>query len=242
MPARRGGEFFFQPVSPAQRRYEALRAYLAEGLPAVAAAERFGYTPAAFSSLVRDFRAGKLEFFPALRTGPRRAPAKDAAHARVLELRLAGHSIDEISAALAAEGTPLNRTGVSEIIAEEGLPRLWRRPEHARGGVRREVLRRAEAIDFADLPALSPTRVAGLLLTIPDLVALDLPALVEGRLPGHEGDPGDQLAAVAARTHPHRHPPRLPCGGPRGRPRGGSVRRAGRTAEKERPDRLLLPT
>jgi hypothetical protein len=96
----------------------------------------------------------------------------------VIQLRLAGHSIDEISAALAHEGTPLNRTGVAQIIAAEGLPRLWRRPEHARGGVRREAPPRAEVIDFTALPAVSATRVAGLLLTIPDLLALDVPALV----------------------------------------------------------------
>jgi hypothetical protein len=177
--ARRGGEFFLSPVAPAQRRYEALRAYLAEGVPAAVAAERFGYTLSAFQSLVRDFRASKLAFFPAARPGPRHAPAKQAAHARVIEPRVAGHSIDEISAALAAEGTPLNRTGVSEIIAAEGLPRLWRRPERERGGVLRERLPRAKVLDFTELPAVSPTRMAGLLLLVPDLLALDLPALVK---------------------------------------------------------------
>jgi hypothetical protein len=142
-------------------------------------AARFGYTPAGLQSLVRDFRAGKLELFPHRRPGPKRAPAKDAARARVIELRLAGHSIDEISEALAHEGTPLNRTGVSEIIAEEGLPRIWRRPEHQRGPVRRERLPRAQVLDFDQLLAVSPTRVAGLLLVVPDLVALDLPALID---------------------------------------------------------------
>jgi len=141
-------------------------------------AERFDYTPAGLQSLVRDFRAGKLDLFPQRRPGPRRAPAKDAARARVTELRLAGHSIDEISAALAHEGTPLNRTGVSEIIAEEGLPRIWRRPEHERGPVRREQLPRAKVLDFDQLAAVSPTRLAGLLLVIPDLLALDLPGVV----------------------------------------------------------------
>ncbi len=160
---------------PAQRS----RAYLADGVPAATAAQRFGYTLAGFSSLVRDFRAGRLELFPTTRPGPRRAPAKDPARARVLELRLAGHSIDEISAALAAEeGTPLNRTGVWEILAAEGLPRLWRRPHHERGGVLREQLPRATVLDFTELAIASPTRVAGLLLAVPDLVALDLPGLV----------------------------------------------------------------
>jgi hypothetical protein len=148
-------------------------------------AARFDYTPAGLQSLVRDFRAGKLELFPQRRPGPKRAPAKDAARARVVELRLAGHSIDEISEALTHEGTPLNRTGVSEIMAEEWLPRIWRRPEHERGPVRREQLPRAKVLDFAQLSAVSPTRVAGLLLAVPDLLALDLPGLI--RKAGYPG-------------------------------------------------------
>src|SRR5215467_2222517 len=177
-PARPGGEFFVHPVSPAHRRYEALRAYLADGLPAAEAAARFGYTPASLLSAVRDFRAGAREFFVTGRPGPKTAPGKDAARPRILALRAAGHSIDEIAQALAAEGTPLNRTGIAEVIADEGLPRLWRRPDAARGGPAREIQARAEALDFSELPARAETRLAGLLLAIPDLIALGVPEMV----------------------------------------------------------------
>ena len=182
---RPGGEFFTAPTHPSQRRYEALRAYLHDGEPATVVAERFGYTAASLNSAVRDFRAGSQEFFLTHTPGPKSAPGKDAARARILELRNLGHSIDEIAAALAAEHLALNRTGISEVIAEHGFPRLWRRPDTARGGPRREVLPRAELLDFSQLPARSPTNMAGLLLTIPDLVALDLPALV--RAAGYPG-------------------------------------------------------
>ncbi|MGH9294514.1 MAG: hypothetical protein ACRD0B_04210 [Acidimicrobiales bacterium] len=177
-PARPGGEFFATPSTPLQRRYEALRAYLYEGRPAPEAAARFGYSTASLLSAARDFRAGPRDFFRIPRPGPRSAPAKEAARARVVELRRQGYSAYEIAAALAATDTPLNRTGVAEVLAEEGLPRLWPRPYAARGGPRRERLRRAEVIDFATLPPHSETRVAGLLLAIPELVELDLPALV----------------------------------------------------------------
>jgi len=182
---RPGGEFFTAPTHPGQRRYEALRAYLHDGQPATVVAERFGYTAASLNSAVRDFRAGAQEFFLTPTPGPKSAPSKDAARNRIIELRNLGHSIDEIAAALAAEDLALNRTGISEVIAEHGFPRLWRRPDTARGGPRREVLPRAELLDFSQLPARSPTNMAGLLLTIPDLVALDLPALV--RAAGYPG-------------------------------------------------------
>jgi hypothetical protein len=155
-----------------------LRAYLAEGLPAAQAAARFGYTPASLASAVRDFRAGAREFFVSGKPGPRAAPGKDAARPRILELRAAGHSIDEIAAALAAEGAPLNRTGIAEVIADEGLPRLWRRPDAERGGPAREIQARAETLDLGALPERTETRLAGLLLVIPDLIALGLPDMV----------------------------------------------------------------
>ena len=127
---------------------------------------------------MRDFRAGAREFFVTGRPGPKTAPAKAAARPRIIELRAAGHSIDEIAEALAAEGTPLNRTGIAEVIADEGLPRLWRRPDAERGGPAREIQARAGALDFAALPERAETRLAGLLLAVPDLIALGVPDMV----------------------------------------------------------------
>ena len=102
---------------------------------------------------MRDFRAGARDFFTAGKRGPKTAPAKDAARPRIIELRAAGHSIDEIAQVLAAEGTPLNRTGIAEVITDEGLPRLWRRPDAERGGPAREIQARAEVLDFTARPA-----------------------------------------------------------------------------------------
>ncbi len=127
---------------------------------------------------MRDFRAGKTGFFINPRPGPTRAPAKRAARERILELRRAGHSAAEISEALADTPTPLNRTGVAEVLAEAGFPRLPVRPSAERGVPLRDHPRRAERIDFAELGARVPTKAAGLLLAVPELVSLDLPGLV----------------------------------------------------------------
>ena len=110
-----------------QRRYEALRAYLYEGLSLREAADATGYTRAAVASLVRDLRAGKLTIFaPPGVPGRKSAPKKDAAHGRVIELRRAGLSVYEISTRLTSEGTPLGRSAVSDILREEGFGRLLR--------------------------------------------------------------------------------------------------------------------
>jgi hypothetical protein len=176
-----------------QRRYEALRAYLLEQRTAAAVAEQFGYSTDTLSSLVRDFRAGQRDFFVSNRPGPKAAPGKDAARQRIVALRQAGHSIDEIAHALRVDGTPLNRTGIAEVVAEEGFPRLWRRPEGFRGAPRRDSLPRTGVIDWTTFPDLAESKCAGLLLAVPDLVALDLPALVRDA-----GYPGTKVIPAVA--------------------------------------------
>lgn len=176
---RPGGDFFARPTGPQHRRYEALRGYLFEGLTYEAAADRSGYSTATLRSAVRDFRSGKTGFFLNPRPGPTRAPAKNAAREKILALRRAGHSAKEISQLLADTATPLNRTGVAQVINEAGLGRLGVRPPGTHGGPPfRDHPPRAHIPDFDQLPARAATKAAGLLLTLPDLIALDLPGIV----------------------------------------------------------------
>jgi transposase len=181
---RAGGELFARPAQVNQRRYEAVRAYLYEGASLNEAAARSGYTRSTVASLVRDWRAGKLALFAEPgRPGRKRSPTKDRARARVIELRRQGLSVYEISTRLATEQTPLNRTGIGQILREEGFGRLLRGPapqvsaSPATSG-RDTRLPKTSRIDFGAFPAHTHTSMAGLLLAIPDLVALDLPGLI----------------------------------------------------------------
>ncbi len=79
--------------------------------------------------------------------------------------------------------TPLNRTSVGEILAEEGFGRLLRRPQPAESSSpatagRDTNLPRAAVLDLAAWPQRLDTTRAGLLLVLPDLVALDMAGLV----------------------------------------------------------------
>jgi hypothetical protein len=183
--AQREAEWFASPQQVNQRRYEALRAYFVDGLSYAEAGARFGYTRWAMINLVREHRAGKLGLFaPPRKPGPApgTAPAKDRARGRVIELRRQGLSSYEISRRLTAEDTPLNRTSVAEILAEEGFGRLLRHPEPeasispATPG-RDTTWPAATVTDFSTWPARLDSTRAGLLLAVPDLVSLDLPAL-----------------------------------------------------------------
>src|SRR5215211_2417617 len=185
-PQHDEAEWFTTPAQVNHRRYEALRAWFVDGLTYQQAADRFGYTRWAMINLVREWRAGKLELFaPPRKPGPPPgvAPAKERVRGRVIQLRRQGLSTYEISARLAAEHTPLNRTSVAEILAEEGFGRLLRGPQPdqstspATAG-RDTRLPRAQVIDFGACPKQLESTRAGLLLVMPDLVALDLAGLV----------------------------------------------------------------
>jgi transposase len=205
VPARsaqpEAAEAFTAPQQINQRRYEALRAFFVDALSYAQAGERFGYTRWAMINLVRDYRAGTLQLFaPPRKPGPApgTAPAKERVRARVIELRRQGLSTYEISARLAGENTPLNRTSVSEILTEEGFGRLLRHPDPlastspATPG-RDTRLPRTTKLDFTCWPATTETGKAGLLLLIPDLIALGLPELVS-----QAGYPGTRVVPATS--------------------------------------------
>ena len=184
-PHRPEAAFFADPQDTTQRRYEALRAYFLEGATAAQAAARFGYAEASVQAMVRDFRAGDRGFFIDRRPGPRVAPAKQAARDQVLRLRQAGHSITEITQALAATDTPLNRTGIWELLRDEGFERLPTRPADQRGSPRRDHPPRTRRSTWPAQPLRISCDYAGVLLLVPGLVTLDLPGAVSAaRLPG----------------------------------------------------------
>ena len=121
-PHHTGREFFIAPAGVNQRRYEALRAYYAEDLTLAAAGQRLGYTRATMASLVRDFRAGRLQLF-------------------------------------APPGKPGRKSAPATAGRDTRLPRV-------------------KVIDVGALPERASTAMAGLLLMLPDVAALDLPGLV----------------------------------------------------------------
>src|SRR5258707_13346857 len=131
---REGAEYFTEPGSAAQRRYEALRAYFTEEMPAAEVADRFGYSTASVRQMATLLRKGRLSLFTESRPGPK-GPRKATGQLRprVLELRAAGHSVTEIAAALTRGGMPFSAQTVWLIRDAAGLPRLPRRGEGRRG-------------------------------------------------------------------------------------------------------------
>ncbi|MCA1700482.1 MAG: hypothetical protein LC790_16915 [Actinobacteria bacterium] len=176
---RAGAEYFCEPSEPAQRRYEALRAYFVDGLAASEVATRFGYTPAVVHQMASDLRAGRSAFFLDSKPGPK-GPAKSGrVRDQVLALRAKDHSIEEIAAALRATGTPVSAQTVWAILQSEGLERLGRRGAGERGAPPPR-LTPVKAAALGGWPAGSVLHCdhAGLFLLAPAIVELGLDELV----------------------------------------------------------------
>ena len=177
---RPGSGYFLRPAGASQRRYEALRAYFVEEMPASEVADRFGYSTASVHQMATVLRAGRMSLFADARPGPK-GPRKATGQLRqrVLALRAAGHSVTEIAAALTAEGLPVSAQTTWQILDAEGIGRLPRRDEGRRGPPAR-----LDAVQAAKLPGWPAAGTAlgcdhaGLLLLFPAMAQLGMHELV----------------------------------------------------------------
>jgi transposase len=176
---RPGAAYFLQPTSSHQRRYEALRAYFVEDLPASQVADRYGYSTASVHQMATLLRSGKLQLFAQTKPGPK-GPRKATGELRttVLQLRAADHSVTEIAQALTAKGLPVSAQTVWQLLAAEGLPRLPRRDEGRRGSPARLDPVKAAKLTAWPAAARLPCDHAGLLLLVPAMAELGLHDLV----------------------------------------------------------------
>ena len=177
---RDGAQYFTEPASSAQRRYEALRAYFLDEMSAAEVADRFGYSTASIHQMASLLRQGRLTLFAGSRPGPK-GPRKATGQLRqrVLELRAAGHSVTEIAVACTSEGLPVSAQTCWQILDAEGLPRLPRRDDGRRGPpARLDPVKAAALPGWPDAPADLPCDHAGLLLLLPAMTQVGLPDLV----------------------------------------------------------------
>ena len=183
---------FLRPATTAQRQYEALRAFIVEGLASQQAARRFGYTPGSFRILVHRFRQDPSQpFF--LADHRERGPRQDPRRQRVIALRKQNLSVYDISHTLAHEGRRLSPAAIAHILSSEGFARLPRRRDEERPAEVRPVQAPAANARQLDLsPRQFRTRFGGLFLFLPDLVACDLDRILR-----HAGFPGSQMVPAA---------------------------------------------
>lgn len=179
--------FFLQPTNTTHRRYEALRAYFVEGLPAAETAARFGYTTGSIRQLVHQFRQGpQRPFFLSPTKGPRSAPKAAAVRERVIALRKQNFSIYDISRVLQDAGHAFSPVAVSLLLKEEGFARLPRRRDEERPPGPHPTTADVADVRQLDLqPRQVRTKFGGLFLFLPTLAALPLDQILQkAGLPG----------------------------------------------------------
>ena len=110
-------EYFTSPGIAAQRRYEALRAYFVDDVPAAEVADRFGYSTASVHQMATLLRKGNLRMFTETRPGPKGPRTiTGTVRERVHELRARGHSVTEIAVMLTADGLPISAQSAWQIL------------------------------------------------------------------------------------------------------------------------------
>jgi transposase len=188
---------FQQPDSPAQRHYEVCRAYFLEGSTAEQLAQRFRLHVGTIRALVHDFaRHPDIDaFFITGQLGRKTAPKRQAIQERAGVLRCQGATLADIRATLQREGFDVSESYLFRVLRRVGLTETRNRRPAPQPG---EFARDGSVVpDVADVRVLSledgrrfSTKVAGLFLFLPMLLALDLPAAVAtAELPGSEQVP-----------------------------------------------------
>jgi transposase len=181
---REGSEYFVSPSLPAQRRYEAMRAYFVEGTSAREVGERFGYSVPTVHQLATELRSGRTEFFLPSKPGPK-GPRKTgtAVRTRILQLRAGDLSVTRIAEQLSREGTDVSAQTVWTVLHAEGAERLHRR-RHP-GPAPRLQPEKARALEGWPAGSNYPCEHAGLYLLVPAMCELGLDELVKAS--GHPG-------------------------------------------------------
>jgi len=161
-------KFFLVPLTPMQRRYEALRAFFVDQLPGKEIAKKFGYTPGAFRVLCHSFRKDSdKKFFLESKSGPKFSSKRDIARDRVIDLRKQNYSTEDIARLLKDEGILLSAVSIWAILNEEGFKKLPRRDDSERPQwPRQDLAPYADVRQFSLLPRVMDTRIAGVFLLL----------------------------------------------------------------------------
>jgi len=137
-------DYFLQPHSPRHRRYEILRAWFVERLPAQEIAERFGVSVHTVHTQVRDWKRARkqgepMEFFVRKRPGPKCDRKKPQVREHIVRLRARGYADTDIHAALAAAGMKVSVSLIDQVLRAEGLIGLRKRTREERERVKAEL-------------------------------------------------------------------------------------------------------
>jgi len=124
-------DYFGTPNTAAQKQYEALRAFYYDGLNAVDAAAKVGFSHQYFKKLrfelVRKLSENMDPFFSIKKPGPKNRLTSNKTIKRIVAFRKQNYSIVDIKVALDAEGKKVSLDTIDKILKSEGFAPLPKR-------------------------------------------------------------------------------------------------------------------
>lgn len=192
--------FFLNPRTPKQRQYEALRAFVIDGIPAQKAARKFGFSKSYLYFLMNSFRSGKLNLFASSKKGPKDRRTTPYVRDMIIELRKRNLSIKDIVEKLKKEKVTVHERTVERVLKDAGFERLKRRTNHERGRTKKNVVipRKAKNLNPTRIPPFkSECQVAGIFFFLPYIIESGIMDVIE-RLPlPHSGCIGKKQAFLS---------------------------------------------
>lgn len=127
---------YFSKLTPAQRRYEALKVFYVEKYSAKKAADKFKFSETYFKKLrfefARTLRNNEDPFFPIRKPGPKSRFTQDKIIEEIVSLRKQNHSILDIKVILEAKEIKLALDTIDRILKAEGFAPLPKRTQEER--------------------------------------------------------------------------------------------------------------
>lgn len=178
-------EFFLSPHSVAQKQYEALRMYFAEGIKAKDVARKFGYTYRGFTTIVADFRkkikqgqADELFFAPS-KKGRHVTEPVTSANQTIIDLRKKFYSVADIKISLDGLGYKISEKTIYNVLSNNGFSKLPRRLKTTKQNLEAPKIQAqaSTVLDFENESFKSGS--AGLLCFLPYLKKYGIDKLIE---------------------------------------------------------------
>ena len=146
---------YFLKFTPAQKRYEALKAFYVEKHSAQKVANDFQLSEAYFKKLrfefVQALRNEQDPFFPTRKTGPKSRFTQDKIVDKIVSLRKQNHSILDIKVILEAKEIRLALDTIDKILKAEGFAPLLKRTQEERRLVQVPKIIEAPACNVLEL-------------------------------------------------------------------------------------------
>jgi transposase len=174
-------QYFAKPSTPDHKKYEVLRALFYEKLPKKEVTDKFGYTNYTVQAIIRDFRQGKLIFFPPKKPGPKDRTISEEAKTKIISLRKQNLSAEDISNQLLSENIKISLRTVERILEDEGFSKLSRRTNKERGLTKKKTIipERSHQLVSCELKNQKfHCKNSGIFLFLPYLLKVNLPDII----------------------------------------------------------------